>query len=89
MPCLDHPSKSRALQPLPVATRACHGPGTARWVAIGSLDPLFAAVVQAVGSALVNSLIANRNMTCRDGHFVPALPQGALLALLRTGSGQA
>ena len=49
------------------------------------LDPFFAAVVEAIDEAIVNSLIANRDMTGRDDHFVPALPQAALLALLRSG----
>ena len=53
------------------------------------LNPFFAAVVQAIDEAIVDSLIANQDMTGRDGHFVPALPQAALLALLRTGSGPA
>jgi D-aminopeptidase len=53
------------------------------------LDPFFAAVVQAIDEAIVDSLIANQDMTGRDGHVVPALPQAALLALLRTGSGPA
>jgi L-aminopeptidase/D-esterase-like protein len=46
------------------------------------LDPWFEAVVQATHEAVVNSLIANADMTGRDGHFVPALPHAPLLALL-------
>ena len=53
------------------------------------LDPFFAAVVQAIDEAIVGSLVANQDMTGRDGHFVPALPHAALLALLRSGSGPA
>jgi L-aminopeptidase/D-esterase-like protein len=53
------------------------------------LDPFFAAVVQAIDEAIMGSLVANQDMTGRDGHFVPALPQAALLALLRSGSGPA
>jgi D-aminopeptidase len=49
------------------------------------LDPFFKAVVEAIDEAIVNALIANQDMTGRDGHFVPALPQAALLALLRSG----
>jgi D-aminopeptidase len=47
------------------------------------LDPLFEAVVQAIDEAIVNSLIANEDMTGRDGHRVPALPHAPLMALLR------
>ena len=39
-------------------------------------------MVQATHEAVVNSLIANADMTGRDGHFVPALPHAPLLALL-------
>ena len=39
-----------------------------------SLDPFFEAVVQATEEAILNSLTANRDMTGRDGNFVPALP---------------
>ncbi len=46
------------------------------------LDPCFEAVVQATHEAVLNSLIANADMTGRDGHFVPALPHAALRALL-------
>jgi D-aminopeptidase len=49
------------------------------------LDPWFEAVVQATHEAVLNSLIANADMTGRDGHLVPALPHAPLLALLRAG----
>jgi len=42
------------------------------------MDPLFAAVVQSTEEAILNSLIANRDMNGRDGNFVPALPHEAL-----------
>lgn len=47
------------------------------------LDPLFEAAVQAVDEAILNALVANRPMTGRDGHHVPALPHEAVLAALR------
>ena len=38
------------------------------------LDPLFDAVAQATEEAILNALVAGRNMVGRDGNFVPALP---------------
>lgn len=46
------------------------------------LDPLFEAVVQSTEEAILNSLVANADMTGRDGNFVPALPHDALRALV-------
>jgi D-aminopeptidase len=39
-----------------------------------ALDPFFEAVVQGMEEAILNSLTANRDMTGRDGNYVPALP---------------
>jgi L-aminopeptidase/D-esterase-like protein len=39
------------------------------------IDPFFDAVVQATEEAILNSLVANDDMTGRDGNFVPALPK--------------
>ena len=39
-----------------------------------SLDPLFAATVQATEEAIVNAMVAARDMTGIDGHHVRALP---------------
>ena len=39
------------------------------------LDPFFEAVVQATEEAVVNALVANDDMTGRDGHRTPALPR--------------
>lgn len=39
------------------------------------IDPFFDAVVQGVEEAILNALIANEDMTGRDGNFVPALPK--------------
>jgi D-aminopeptidase len=47
-----------------------------------SLDPFFQAVVPAVEEAVVNALVANEEMTGRDGHRVPALPRDRVTALL-------
>jgi len=48
-----------------------------------ALDPFFAAVVEATEEAILNSLIANQDMTGRDGNFVPALPHEKLIELLK------
>ncbi|TPI44979.1 P1 family peptidase [Mesorhizobium sp. B2-9-1] len=39
------------------------------------IDPFFDAVVQGVEEAILNALVANADMTGRDGNFVPALPK--------------
>ncbi|WP_192252575.1 DmpA family aminopeptidase [Mesorhizobium silamurunense] len=39
------------------------------------IDPFFDAVVQGVEEAILSALIANEDMTGRDGNFVPALPK--------------
>ncbi len=47
------------------------------------LDEIFEATVQAMEEAIVNALVANHDMTGRDGHKVNALPHDALRAALR------
>jgi D-aminopeptidase len=47
-----------------------------------SLDPFLAAVVQATEEAVVNALVANEDMTGRDGHRTPALPRDRVTELL-------
>jgi D-aminopeptidase len=47
------------------------------------MNPFFAAVVQAVEEAVANALVANEEMTGRDGHRVPALPRERVAALFR------
>lgn len=44
------------------------------------IDPFFDATVQAVEEAILNALIANADMTGRDGNSVPALPHEWLAA---------
>jgi L-aminopeptidase/D-esterase-like protein len=46
------------------------------------LDPYYEAVVQACEEAVVNALVANEDMTGRDGHRSPALPRDRVAALL-------
>ena len=43
-----------------------------------AIDPFYAAVVQATEEAVANALIANEDMTGRDGHRSPALPRRRL-----------
>jgi L-aminopeptidase/D-esterase-like protein len=47
-----------------------------------TIDPLFEAVVQATEEAVVNALVANEEMTGRDGHRTPALPRARVAGLL-------
>ena len=48
-----------------------------------SMDPLFEATVQATEEAIVNALVAGRDMTGVDGHSVPALDHAQLRAILQ------
>ncbi|RSD20781.1 DmpA family aminopeptidase [Amycolatopsis eburnea] len=45
-----------------------------RFVPWGRIDPFFEAVVQAVEEAVLNALVAGREMTGHRGHRAPALP---------------
>ncbi|MET3523542.1 P1 family peptidase [Mesorhizobium abyssinicae] len=49
------------------------------------IDPFFDAVVQGVEEAILNALVANEDMTGRDGNFVPALPKAWLQAKFPKG----
>ena len=46
------------------------------------LNPLFAATIQSVDEAVLNSLVANETMTGADGHVVHALPHTEVTRLL-------
>ena len=46
------------------------------------MDPLFAATVEATEEAIVNAMVAARDMTGVDGHHVRALPHDELRAVL-------
>ena len=48
-----------------------------------AINPFFTAVVQAVEEAVANALVANEEMTGRDGHRVPALPRERVAELFR------
>ena len=47
-----------------------------------SLDPLFEATVQATEEAIVNAMVAARDIQGNDGHYAQALPHDQLLRLL-------
>ena len=49
----------------------------------GELDPLFLATVDATEEAIVNALVAARDMHGNGGTFVPALPHAELKRLLQ------
>jgi len=55
---------------------------TLTFIPWGKIDPFFEAVVQATEEAVANALIANEDMTGRDGHRSPALPRHRLAELL-------
>ena len=54
----------------------------ADFLANESLDPLFAAVVEATDEAVIDSMVANTDMSGRDGITVRALPHDRLCELL-------
>jgi D-aminopeptidase len=49
----------------------------------GCLDPLFEATAQATEEAIVNAMIAARDMSGDSGHSAKALPHDALVKLLK------
>jgi D-aminopeptidase len=53
----------------------------------GYLDPFYEAVVQATEEAVLNSLVANDDMTGRDGRRSPALPRERLARLVAARQG--
>ena len=66
----------------PRASEIDHGPVDVRMVPNDSMDPLFAATVQATEESIVNAMVAATDMTGVDGHQVQALPHAALRAVL-------
>jgi D-aminopeptidase len=46
------------------------------------LDPMFEATVQATEEAIVNAMVAARDMQGNDGHYAKALPHAELVKLL-------
>jgi D-aminopeptidase len=47
----------------------------------GFINPFYAAVVQSTEEAVANALVANEDMTGRDGHRSPALPRDRVAEL--------
>jgi D-aminopeptidase len=62
---------------------AAEGYDQLRFVPWGFIDRFYAAVVQATEEAVANALVANEDMTGRDGHRSPALPRDRVAALFR------
>ena len=52
-----------------------------RFIPWAQINPFFAAVVEATEEAVANALVANEEMTGRDGHRTPALPRDRVAAL--------
>ena len=48
-----------------------------------NMDPLFAATVNATEEAIINALVAGREMTGQDGYTVPAIDHARLRDILR------
>jgi L-aminopeptidase/D-esterase-like protein len=66
----------------PGASEIKHGTVDLKMVPNDSMDPLFAATVQATEEAIVNAMIAAEDMTGINGHHVRALPHDELRAVL-------
>ena len=56
---------------------------SAEFLENGSMDPLFQATVQATEEAIVNALIAARDMTGEAGRYAKAIPHAELVRLLK------
>ncbi|TIP77642.1 MAG: S58 family peptidase, partial [Mesorhizobium sp.] len=52
------------------------------------IDPFFDAVIECVEEAILNALVANDDMTGRDGNFVPALPKAWLKSKFEAKQGK-
>jgi D-aminopeptidase len=56
--------------------------GQLKFIPWDEINPFFEAVVQATEESVANALIANEDMTGRDGHRTPALPRERLAEIL-------
>jgi L-aminopeptidase/D-esterase-like protein len=52
----------------------------------GGIDPFYAAVVQATEEAVLNALVAARDLEGRDGHVSYALPHDEIRVAFETAS---
>jgi D-aminopeptidase len=59
------------------------GRGSAAFLGNDALDPLFLATIEATEEAVVNSMMAARDMRGQDGHEVLAIPHEELRRVLR------
>jgi D-aminopeptidase len=60
----------------PQAAEAAEGTlAQASYIPDCDINPFFDAVVHSIEEAILNALVANSDMTGRDGNFVPALPK--------------
>ncbi len=57
--------------------------GQAEFLGNGRLDPFFAATVHATEEAIVNAMVAARDMEGNQGHYAKALRHDELMALLK------
>jgi len=57
-------------------------PNQIEYLANNALDPLFAAVVQAVDEAIIDSIVTNSDLTGRDGITAIGIPHDELRKLL-------
>jgi len=62
---------------------AAEGYDQLRFVPWGFVNRFYAAVVQSTEEAVANALVANEDMTGRDGHRSPALPRDRVAELFR------
>jgi len=55
----------------------------ASFLGIENVDSVFEATVQATEEAIVNAMVAARDMQGEEGHYAKALPHAALVGLLK------
>ena len=77
---------------LAFSTQPVTGPGAKKplnkieYLSHQALDPIFAAVVQAVDEAVIDSIVTNTDLTGRDDITAIGIPHDALRKLLSNGS---
>ncbi|MGE0580464.1 P1 family peptidase, partial [Reyranella sp.] len=57
--------------------------GSAEFLENGHMDPLFQATVQATEEAIVNAIIAAKDMVGEGGRYAKAIPHAELVRLLK------